>query len=234
MIGGLQPCSFIDFPGHLAAVVFTRGCNLRCKYCHNPDLCSSSAPTTMSKQDLLRFLETRKGRLTGVVITGGEPTLHKDLLQLLSDIRFLGLSVKLDTNGTRPMVVRELIRNRLIDYAAVDIKVAPGVSSKNLCGSKNQAEAAMETLKTLVVAGIPCEARTTVIDKEHSLANLKTIAHALSEAGVKTWRLQPVNSVRVLDPFAILIPPNRHVLAEAVNTATAVGIDASIRGAQFV
>ena len=180
MIGGLHPCSFNDFPGHLAAVVFTRGCNLRCRYCHNPSLCSVSGDPTHTVDEVASFLRTRAGKLTGVVVTGGEPALHGKLSNLLRTVRGLGFATKLDTNGMLPSRVAELFHNGCVDYLAVDVKVAPGSSSSWLCGREGQAELALETLALAVRAGVECEARTTVVRQVHGAVELASIARGVS------------------------------------------------------
>jgi pyruvate formate lyase activating enzyme len=225
MIAGLEPCSFSDFPGHLSAVAFTQGCNLRCRYCHNPQLCPISNDTPEDPEGVLRFLAGRQGCLDGLVVSGGEPTLHEALPGLLEPAASLGFLVKLDTNGTRPHVVRRLAVEGLLDYVAVDVKLAPGTSSLWLCGLEGQAERALATLRTLVELRVPCEARTTVTAGHHSLADLESLARALSGAGVRTWRVQPVSPRRVLDPSIRFTPPEPSVLREAAATARRLGID---------
>ncbi len=125
-IGGLQKHSLIDFPGHLSCTLFTIGCNFRCPYCHNPELVLPSSfikkEDQISKTKIYSFLETRKGLLDGVVITGGEPCLQSDLVNFCADIKKLGFKVKLDTNGTMPGVLEHLFQDRLVDYVAMDIK----------------------------------------------------------------------------------------------------------------
>lgn len=230
MISALQACSFIDFPGRLAAVVFTQGCNLRCRYCHNPGLCPLPRGHCAREAETLRFLETRRGRLTGVVVTGGEPTLHDELPALLRAVRALGLAVKLDTNGTRPAVVRDLVARRLVDFVAVDVKLPPGAPSRWLCGADRQPEAALETLGRVCEGGVAHEARTTVLRGPHDVAGLIGIATALRAAGVGVWRLQAVRPAPVLDPSTPLVPPEPEVLSRALAAAAALGLDASVRG----
>ncbi|MCG8615213.1 MAG: anaerobic ribonucleoside-triphosphate reductase activating protein [Desulfobacterales bacterium] len=125
-IGGFQKNSLIDFPGVIACVVFTPGCNFTCPYCHNPDLAAGPVTGTGSspftQDDVLAFLEKRKGLLQGVAITGGEPTLQKDLPEFIRQVRGMGYKVKLDSNGTRPGVLTELLKDDLVDYLAMDIK----------------------------------------------------------------------------------------------------------------
>lgn len=234
MIGGLHPCSFNDFPGHLAAVVFTRGCNLRCRYCHNPSLCSVSGDPTHTVDEVASFLRTRAGKLTGVVVTGGEPSLHRELSTLLRTVRSLGFATKLDTNGMRPSRVAGLLDNGYVGYLAVDVKVAPGSSSSWLCGQEDQAELALETLGLAVRAGVQCEARTTVVRQVHGAAELASIARGVGSVGVSSWRIQPVRSNRVLDPSAPLEPPDLARLSDAVSLARSLGVNATVRNAEVV
>ena len=125
-IGGFQKNSLIDFPGVIACVVFTPGCNFTCPYCHNPELAAApvigtgSSPYT--EADVFAFLEKRKGMLQGVAITGGEPTLQKDLEGFIQRVKGMGYKVKLDSNGTRPQVLASLLDKDLVDYLAMDIK----------------------------------------------------------------------------------------------------------------
>ena len=120
-IGGLQKCSLIDYPEKLAAIIFTQGCNFKCPYCHNPEL-NAAQGNPFDKRMILEFLKTRVGKLDGVVITGGEPTLHKNLPDFIAKIKGLGFCVKLDTNGTNPEMLKRLLDEKLIDYVAMDIK----------------------------------------------------------------------------------------------------------------
>ena len=124
IIGGIQKTSLIDFPGKIAAVVFTQGCNFRCGYCHNPSLAVSSPhwENRLSHKDILSFLQTRIGKLDGIVISGGEPTIQSGLYDFIKEIKNMGFLVKLDTNGTNPQVLERLINDNLLDYIAMDIK----------------------------------------------------------------------------------------------------------------
>ena len=229
MIADLHPCSFIDFPGELTAVVFTQGCNLRCRYCHNPTLCPQKGSRRLRFEKISDFLASRKNKLTAVTVTGGEPTLHAALPTLLDLIRAHGFKVKLDTNGMTPHVVRELVSAGQIDYAAVDVKVARGFDGSWLTGARNQGDRAMETLQIFTAAHIQCEARTTAVGAVHTWAHLKHIAQNLVDVGVQTWRLQPVLSKRVLDATACLEAPDDTTLASAVAYAATRGLNAAIR-----
>ena len=121
-ICGLQKTTLLDFPGHVAATIFTGGCNFRCPFCHNGDLLGSDIPEAFSEEEVLNFLKKRRSILEGVAITGGEPTLQPDLRKFIEKIRDMGYRIKLDTNGYRPDVLRSLCEDGLIDYVAMDIK----------------------------------------------------------------------------------------------------------------
>ncbi len=124
-IGGFQKNSLIDFPGNIACVVFTSGCNFICPYCHNPDLAAGPKEAgSLYNTTIFSFLEKRKGQLTGVAITGGEPTLQPDLLEFCQQVQSMGYKIKLDSNGTRPHILENLLDKQLIDYLAMDIKTS--------------------------------------------------------------------------------------------------------------
>ena len=126
LILGLNKTTLLDYPGFVAATLFTGGCNFRCPYCHNRDLVlKDQSLVPLSEEEIFAFLQKRRNVLTGVCITGGEPTLYPDLPEFISQIRELGYLVKLDTNGTNPQMLGDLIRAGLIDYCAMDIKNAP-------------------------------------------------------------------------------------------------------------
>ena len=124
IIGGVQKTTLIDFPGKIAAIVFTHGCNFRCGYCHNPSLLlnKEKVVNNYTTKDFFSFLQTRIGKLDGVVITGGEPTLQSGLYDFIKEIKQMGFAVKLDTNGTNPDVIEKLLNDNLLDYIAMDIK----------------------------------------------------------------------------------------------------------------
>lgn len=163
-IGGYVPCSLSDFPGRIAAVIFTQGCNWRCPWCHNPALVYPELFTPpIPEADVLQKLSSRRGQLDGVVITGGEPTLHPDLPDFIRSIRDLGFQIKLDTNGSRPAVVRSLIEHKLLDFVATDIK-APWDRYGEAAGLPAPAfdvSALKETVSILRETGIEHQLRTT-------------------------------------------------------------------------
>ncbi|MEA4832589.1 MAG: anaerobic ribonucleoside-triphosphate reductase activating protein [Oscillospiraceae bacterium] len=156
--GGLARTSTIDFPGVLACVLFTVGCDLDCFYCHNRELIESEAPQ-LSEEEVMAFLNKRRGLLDGVVISGGEPTLMPDLAGFAYNVKEMGYKLKLDTNGQRPEVVRRLVEERLFDYYAVDLK-ASGNEYYSVCGGdRNKTE---QTVDILNEAKAMFELRTTM------------------------------------------------------------------------
>ena len=164
-IGGLIKFTLIDYPGHVAAVVFTQGCNFRCRYCHNPELVYPHLlQESMPKDDVLSFLRKRKGTLEGVVITGGEPTLHLGLMDFMAEIKALGYKIKLDTNGTKPEVLQEAIDRQLVDFVAMDLK-APLEKYSLITGVEFDPKIIQKSMDMIVASGLPYEFRTTY-DKE--------------------------------------------------------------------
>lgn len=160
-LGGFVPCSLSDFPGRIAAVVFTQGCNWRCPWCHNPSLVYPDRyGEALPVEPVLARLAKLRERLDGVVVTGGEPTLHPGLTTFLARIKFLGLAVKLDTNGSRPAVLRDLILARRVDFVAMDVK-APWPRYREAAGVDVAPAALQETIALLRESGTPHQLRTT-------------------------------------------------------------------------
>ena len=199
-IGGFQKNSLIDFPGEMACLVFTPGCNLVCPYCHNPDLAAGQIPGdfTLDQDGILAFLEQRKGFLEGVAITGGEPTLQPDLPDFIQRVRGLGYKVKLDSNGSRPDILEKLIREGLVDYIAMDIKTRfSGYPELSKAGVDPMA---FERSAELLMAHAPdYEFRTTCVRPFITRQIMAEIAHDL--AGAKRYVLQKCSrEVDVLTP----------------------------------
>lgn len=160
-IGGLIKFTLIDFPGRPAAVVFTQGCNFRCRYCHNPELVYPHLyMEPMPQEELFAFLTRRQGTLEGVVVTGGEPTIHADLLDFMAQIKAMDFALKLDTNGTRPEVLREAYARKLVDYVAMDLK-APLEKYSLITGVDFNPAILKESMQLIVQSGVPYEFRTT-------------------------------------------------------------------------
>lgn len=179
-IAGIEKCSFVDYPGHLAAVFFTWGCNLNCYYCHNRSLLGKPAPPVrpwFDTEAALALLEERRGLLDSVVITGGEPTLQKDLAEFIRQVRALGYLVKLDTNGTRPHVVRALLDEGLLDYVAMDVK-APLDKYEAMVGAPVNHDAIHAGIDLLLAGRVDYEFRTTVVPQLYA-ADILAIARRI-------------------------------------------------------
>ncbi len=160
-IGGFQPFSLSDFPGKTAAIVFTQGCNFRCPYCHNRALWSLQGKAPLLAEDeVLTHLRRRVGQLDGVVITGGEPTLQSDLKAFIVRLRGLGFLVKLDTNGSDPLLLENLLAENLIDFVAMDLK-APPEKYHILAGISVDIVAVLRSVEILQHSDIPHLFRTT-------------------------------------------------------------------------
>jgi len=170
-LGGLEKFSGVDFDGKLACTLFTVGCNFRCPFCHNSPLVIETEEN-ITEQEFFDFLQERKHLLNGVCISGGEPTLQKDLVEFISKIKKLGFAVKLDTNGTNPTILQELIDKKLIDYVAMDIKNCFNAYS-DIIGLKNydltSVKKSVEILKKDLV---DYEFRTTLVREYHTLENI--------------------------------------------------------------
>ena len=173
MISGLQKMTLLDYPGKVACTVFLQGCNFRCPFCHNSDLLGKDAPQTISTEELMTFLKKRVGLLDAVCITGGEPTLQKDLPALIRQIKALGYLVKLDTNGSRPAVLKALAEEKLIDYVAMDIKNSPGRYSQTVGLPNMDLSALEESIRYLLEGHVDYEFRTTVADELHSARDME-------------------------------------------------------------
>jgi pyruvate formate lyase activating enzyme len=181
-IAGLAKQSLIDFPGRIAAVVFTQGCNFRCGYCHNPTLVFPelfSRNQLIPVEEVLAYLNSRTSWLEGVVITGGEPTIHNDLPDLLKEIKKLGYQIKLDTNGSNPQMLDELLVKRLIDFVAMDIKTLPDpVKYQEITGNSdpNLIHDVTQSIRIIKESSIDYQFRTTVIPDHHSEEIMNSLA----------------------------------------------------------
>ncbi len=189
IFGGMQRCSTIDFPGHLSCVLFTRGCDMDCFYCHNRALLTSGGPA-LSAQEVEAFLHKRQGLLEGVVVSGGEPTLQADLPAFLCDLKKLGYRTKLDTNGQRPETVRKLQEDGLLDYVAVDYK-APCDEYGWVCGRTDGFAKAKQTILQLYESGAAFETRTTLYPglQEEALLSLLRDLPALPRYRLNLFRM---------------------------------------------
>lgn len=180
--------TLLDFPGHVACTVFLAGCDLRCPFCHNFDLACGKSDFVMSEEELMDFLKKRKGLLEGVAFTGGEPCLYKDLPDLIRRIRDLGFAVKLDTNGCHPALLSDIIREGLIEYAAMDIKNSPGKYARTSGLQELDLAPVMESISILRESGIDYEFRTTVVREFHEASDFEEIGTMIR--GAKHYFLQ--------------------------------------------
>lgn len=184
IIGGLQKFSMIDYPGKLAAIVFTSGCNFRCGYCHNPELVLPEKFNPNLDQDkILGFFKTRVGKLDAISITGGEPTLYSDLPQFMKQIKDLGFLVKLDTNGTNPKMLKEIIDSKLVDYIAMDIK-APLEKYEEVIVAKIDLENIKKSIKIIMDSKIQYEFRTTIVKSQLSVNDILEIGKLIKGAQI--------------------------------------------------
>ena len=178
-ISGHQKVSLVDYDGQIATTIFTSGCNFACPFCHNSGLVKGTEPE-IPVSEILEYLEKRKSVLTAVCISGGEPTLHKDLPDLISKIKELGYLVKLDTNGTNLPMLKYLVENRLIDYVAMDIKNSP--SKYSLTAGINSPINIKDTIDYIMNCGIEYEFRTTIINNHHNHKDIEEIAQIIKGA----------------------------------------------------
>lgn len=190
LIGGLQKTSLLDFPDKISAIVFTAGCNFRCGYCHNPELINQV--TTV--KDIFEFLNSRKGKLDGVVITGGEPCLQKDLPEFIKKIKSLGFAVKLDTNGSFPEMLEKVLPD--VDYVAMDIK-APLSKYSSIVNTEIDTNKILKSINILKNSHLDYEFRTTVIKSQLSYKDFEEIGRLIQNA--QRYFLQKFVSSKILD-----------------------------------
>ncbi len=197
-IGGFQKFSLIDYPGKICAIVFTQGCNFRCPYCHNPELVKPSLfGKTIIEEEIFSFLEKRKGKLDAVEITGGEPTLQKDLVDFIHRVKEMGYLVKLDTNGSNPEMLEIIINHGLVDYIAMDIK-APLEKYKDVTHSVISPDKIKRSIRIIMNSNIKYEFRTTVAKSQLSREDIISIGKLIE--GAKLYVLQRFIPSKTLDP----------------------------------
>jgi pyruvate formate lyase activating enzyme len=193
-----EPLSLSDFPGRLATTVFTVGCNFACPYCHNPELVTATKDTPqLSEEAFFAFLERRKGKLNGVCITGGEPTLHADLAQFIDRIRALDYLVKLDTNGSNPEMLAHLMETNTLDYVAMDVK-APASRYSEVTRDPYALTLAETSIRLLAKCNILHEYRTTVLPLLFSEVDIDGIACMLPPGS--RYVIQNFVPTKTLDP----------------------------------
>ncbi|MBF0117976.1 MAG: anaerobic ribonucleoside-triphosphate reductase activating protein [Desulfobacterales bacterium] len=196
LFSGLEKNSFIDYNGKISCVIFTSGCNFSCPFCHNPNAAKGET-ISLAEEDLYNFLIDRKAFLDGVVISGGEPTIHKDLFKFCEQIKKIGYQIKLDTNGSNPDSLKKLIHDQLIDYIAMDIKTSPSLYNKfisNTCSPKD----IISSIKIIMGSNVKYEFRTTCIKPIISENIIKNISQIIS--GASLYALQHFNNSKILEP----------------------------------
>jgi len=200
LIGGLQQLTLIDYPGKLAATVFLAGCDFRCPWCYSSEIVlpeKIAKHPKISERELFKFLKSKEGLLEGVVVCGGEPFLNKDLPKFVKNIKKLGLAVKVDTNGSFPETLKRLIDEKLIDYAAMDIK-APKEKYETLVGRKINIKNIERSVALLMENRVDYEFRTTVVPDLLKKEDILKIARWIS--GAKRYYLQTFRPEKNLDP----------------------------------
>ncbi len=194
-IAGFQPLTLSDFPGRTAALIFTQGCNLRCPFCHNHELIEPCA--TVDADEILAQLQRRRHLLDGVVISGGEPTLQVKLIEFIENIKTLGMAIKLDTNGTRPEVLADLLQRDLLDYVAMDLK-ASWDRYADLAGVDVDVTALQQSVQLILASGIEHQFRTTWVKSLLSKHDLQRIQAELPSGA--NYRVQEFVPELAMDP----------------------------------
>ena len=212
MIAGLQKMTLLDYPGKVACTIFLQGCNFRCPFCHNSDLLGKEGPEPISEETLFTFLKKRTGLLDAVCITGGEPTLQAGLADLIREIRQLDYLVKLDTNGSRPDVLKALVEENLLDYVAMDIKNCPALYGQTAGVPNMSLDKIEESIRYLLSGKVDYEFRTTVAEELHS-------AEAFTQIGQWLQALDPARKAKRL--FIQPYVDRDTVLSSGLHTPTA-------------
>lgn len=214
-IKGLQKMTLLDFPSHVACTVFLGGCNFRCPFCHNAGLVLRplDAPD-VPKEEFFSFLKKRQGVLDGVAVTGGEPTLDPNLAPFLRRIKEMGYAVKLDTNGSRPRVLAELLADGLVDYVAMDVKSSPSRYAE--AAGTDAWESVCESLEVLRESGVPYELRTTLTRELHDRETLEEMGRAIAGAPALYLQTYRDSGDTVGAPMTAYTPSETEELADAL------------------
>ncbi len=228
MIQGLQKLTLLDYPGKVACTVFTAGCNFRCPFCHNASLVTHIQDgREITQEEVFAFLKKRRGILDGVCVTGGEALLHKDIEELLREIKELGFSVKLDTNGSFPDRLKGLVEEGLVDYIAMDIKNAKENYGRTIEIEDYDVSDVARSVQYLLEGNVPYELRTTVVREFHQRADLEAIGRWIE--GAEHYYLQQfVDSGDLIQPG--LRGYDRDIMEQALGTVKKYVKAAELRG----
>lgn len=198
--GGLAKLTLLDYPDKVACTVFTVGCNFRCPFCHNATLVDGYDYQPLTEEEILEFLSKRKSVLEGMCLTGGEPLIHQGVADFLAKVKAMGYCVKLDTNGSNPKLLKQLVQDKLVDYVAMDIKNSPSMYSQTV-GANVDMQAIFQSVDFLKQGTVRYEFRTTVTGNLHNEQCIEDIGKWLQ--GVPNWYLQKfVDSGNLIDVFA--------------------------------
>ena len=184
---GFQKLTLLDYPGKVACILFTNGCNFRCPFCHNASLVRAQDGADISDDEVLEFLKKRQGILEGVCISGGEPLIHNELKDFIREVKKLGYPVKLDTNGSFPQKLRELIGEGLVDYVAMDVKNSFEKYNETT-GINADIDSVKESIEILINGNIDYEFRTTLVSGFHTPKDMQSIGEMIK--GTKKYYLQ--------------------------------------------
>jgi pyruvate formate lyase activating enzyme len=206
-IGGLQKLTLIDYPQKVACTVFLSGCNLRCPWCYSPELVlpeKIKKHPQIEEADFFDFLDKRKGKLDGVVVCGGEPTIYSGIYEFIGEIKKRGFLVKIDTNGLNPDTLKKLVRQKLLDYIAMDVKL-PLSRYKELSKDKLDSKRVKESIDFIMKSGIDHEFRTTVIPDVHGKKDIQEIGEIIR--GANKYYLQNFFPEKTLEESFLLKEP---------------------------
>ena len=209
-IAGYEKISLQDYPNHISSIIFTQGCNIKCPFCQNSTLIPLDSGNLIDEKEVLDYLSLRKNLLNGVTISGGEPTLQKDLKEFITKIKEIGLEVKLDTNGINYNLLKELIEEKKIDYVAMDIKNSFSKYSKTCGIAKMNMDNILNSIELLKQKKVDYEFRTTVVNELHTLQDILEIIKMIGDS---KYYLQNFRSSEfVLDKTLTEIPNDKLLL----------------------
>ena len=212
-IAGLQKMSMVDYPGFIAATVFTQGCNFKCGFCYNRDLIATDKDPGFSQEEIFKYLNKRRNMIEGVCVTGGEPTLWPDLADFACRVKDIGLKFKLDTNGSDPDIISEMLKEGLLDFIAMDIKTS--FSKYHLLKTPKNVEASlMKSIQTIISSQIPYEFRTTCVPELVTEEDIYSIGDVIKTAQRHCLQQFRPNETTIEEKYSKLKPYDKKKLSE--------------------